>query len=238
MSDARLRELERRFRASRSLDDEVAWLKEMRRVHGSSRLRPAVRLDEPQGVVRYKVAYVSPCDAPRCPAWWALFLLHRALGDHGPDEVMVIANEGDRTLSFDAQLPQFDVGHFKARVSVFCAAGSVYFRATRRLVTKGAAGIVFVPSLVGGYDSAQSAEDLKEDLRLHGVRPDELPMVLQWLPGDPRPEVSPESLRPELDLPFLATFTTDRRTGEGIEAALFEVLRLARAAHLEAGGAP
>lgn len=240
MSDAHLRELERRYRASGSLEDEAAWRKEVRRVRGGPRLRPMVPLDRETKLARYKIAYVSPSDATRCPATHALLLLHRALAAHAPGELTSIATEGDRTLFFDVHLPQFDLGDHEASVSVFCAAGSVYYRATRRLVTKAAAGIVFVPSLVKGYEaeSCESADHLDEDLRLHGVSPDEVPMVLQWLPEGSRPEVSPEALRAELNLPFLATFNTDRRTGDGIAAALFEVLTLARAAHLEGDGAP
>ena len=100
--------------------------------------------------------------------------------------------------------------------------------------------MIFVPSLVEGReeDTYKSAEHLGEDLRLAGTEPSEVPLVLQWLPGDSRPEGSPESLRDGLGLPFLAAFNTDRRTGQGIEAALFEVLAYARAAHLAVNGCP
>jgi hypothetical protein len=189
------------------------------------------RLDREKKVADYKVAYVSPCDSKRCPATRALVLLHQALAPYSPGDLTSIATGGDRTIFFEVYLHAFDVGDHKARVGVHCASGAVYYRATRRLVTKAACGVVFVPSLVEGYEagSLESAAHLKEDLNLHGVQPHEIPLVLQWLPGDSRPEVSPESLVDGLDLPFLARFTTDRNTGRGIEAALFEVLEHARA---------
>lgn len=237
MSDADLRELERRFRETGSLEDEVAWLRELRRRGGDPLLRPSLHVDPGARTVRYKIAYVSPCDSKKCPATRALVLLHDALRGYAPGGLTSIASEGDRTLSFEVDLPQFDIGDLRARVAVYCASGAVYFRATRRLVTKAASGIVFVPSLVEGrlQDSYESAEHLGEDLRAHGLDPSEVPLVLQWLPGDSRPEVSPAaSLRDRLGLPFRAAFSCDRNSGEGIELALFDLLQRARAAYLEA----
>lgn len=47
-------------------------------------LRPDVRVNSRRKVARFKIAYVSPCDAKRCPATCALVLLHGALRPYSP----------------------------------------------------------------------------------------------------------------------------------------------------------
>ncbi|MCA9631007.1 MAG: hypothetical protein KC766_25250, partial [Myxococcales bacterium] len=200
-----------------------------------SPFRSRVRIDPERRIASYKVAYVSPSDSKRCPATRAVELLHELAGFE-PGALTSVANEGDRTLSFHVELAQFAIGDLRARVGVHCASGPVYFAETRRRTLQDAAAVVFVPSLVAGRenDTLELAEWLATDLEHLGVRPSELPLLLQWLPGDTRPEVSPRALAKRLVLPFRGSFVTDRNTGEAIAAALFEGLRLARRAHLEA----
>lgn len=240
MSDVRLRELERMWKTTGSLSDEVAWLKERRRLTGGTRLRPVVRIDSQAKRAQFKVAYVSPTDALRCPATHAVTLLWNALQSRASDELIAISAEGERTLTFEAALPGLDLGDTRAEVRIYCVAGQVQDREARRQIIRGVAGVVFVPSLVDGYatHTYESAVHLMEDLRAEGADPRSTPMVLQWLPGDSRPEVGPDCLLEGLDLPILGAFSTDRETGSGIEKALFELLGHARAAHLELHGCP
>ncbi len=239
MSDDDVLRLERRFRASGLVEDEAAWLRARARAsRAQQRFRPALRYDRASGRADLKITYVSPGDCDPCSATTALLLLEDRLREQVLEPLTSIATDGDRTLFLTLALPTFDLGPARMRVGVYCVRGSAYFRATRQLALEAAAGVVYVPSLVAGMKelSVESAEDLVEDLESHGLQPQELPIALQWLPGDERPEVAPEEIREELDLPFLGTFTTDRRTGEGIEAALFAVVARAREAFLESGG--
>lgn len=151
----------------------------------------------------------------------------------------MIPLDGDRVLFCDVALPRFDLGPFRTLVSVHCAWGSTYYRATRRLVLLKAAGVVFVPSVLEGSldETFESAEHLVEDLARHGVGPSDVPLALQWLPGAAGSgEIGDDDV--DFELPFVGTFVTSDAGGNGIEDALFAVVSRARAAFLAHPSAP
>lgn len=110
VTEQKLREPERAFRLTGSLEDEASWLREVRRTRGGPLLRPTLRIDREKLLVHYKIAYVSPSDATRCPATRALHLLHKALAPCSPGDLVSIAAYGDRTLFFEVNLPAYDLG--------------------------------------------------------------------------------------------------------------------------------
>jgi mutual gliding-motility protein MglA len=97
-------------------------------------------------------------------------------------EMVSLETETDRTLFFD--LLPIDVGvigGFKTRLQLYTVPGQVFYNTTRKLVLKGADGIVFVadsqePMLEA---NVQSLRNLRLNLEELGIRLDEIPMVVQ-----------------------------------------------------------
>ncbi|MCI0434315.1 MAG: GTPase domain-containing protein [Gemmatimonadetes bacterium] len=101
-----------------------------------------------------------------------------------------LATETDRTLFFDF-LP-LDLGlisGFRTRIQLYTVPGQSYYNATRRLVLRGADGVVFiVDSQAERFDeSFESFRNLHENLLEEGMDPRSLPLVIQYnkrdLPG-------------------------------------------------------
>jgi mutual gliding-motility protein MglA len=101
-----------------------------------------------------------------------------------------LATETDRTLFFDF-LP-LDLGlisGFRTRIQLYTVPGQVYYGATRRLVLRGADGVVFVvDSQRERYqENLESFRDLHEHLLQEGLDPRDFPLVVQYnkrdLPG-------------------------------------------------------
>jgi mutual gliding-motility protein MglA len=97
-------------------------------------------------------------------------------------EMVSLETETDRTLFFDLlPLDVGVIGGFKTRLQLYTVPGQVFYNTTRKLVLKGADGIVFVadsqePMLEA---NVQSLKNLRMNLDELGIRLDELPMVLQ-----------------------------------------------------------
>ncbi len=89
----------------------------------------------------------------------------------------------DRTLFFDfLPLSAGEVNGFKTRFLLYTVPGQVYYNATRKLVLKGADGVVFVADSDPELRQAnkESFANLEKNLAEHGMNIDSIPMVLQY----------------------------------------------------------
>ena len=97
----------------------------------------------------------------------------------------------ERTLFFDFLPVQLgELSGFKTRFLLYTVPGQVYYNATRKLVLKGVDAVVFVADSKRGKmdENVESLENLKENLREHGLDVDSIPWVLQYNKRD-LPEV-------------------------------------------------
>ncbi len=98
-------------------------------------------------------------------------------------KMISMATETDRTLFFDFMpLELGTVGGQKVRVQLYTVPGQVFYDATRKLVLRGADGVVFVadsqPSM--RESNLQSLENLKTNLRLNRLDPEKVGIVFQY----------------------------------------------------------
>jgi len=100
------------------------------------------------------------------------------------NSAIVNINTGEgHTLFFD-YLP-FDigvVGGYNLKVQLYTVPGQVRYRATRRLLLRGADGIVFVADAmaVRRAENIISMQNLKEDLAHYNKRIEQIPLVIQY----------------------------------------------------------
>ena len=108
--------------------------------------------------------------------------IYNKTSPHSRGEMVSLETETDRTLFFD--LLPIDVGvigGFKTRLQLYTVPGQVFYNTTRKLVLKGADGIVFVADSQAPMLEAnvQSLRNLRTNLEELGLDLDSMPMVIQ-----------------------------------------------------------
>lgn len=173
-----------------------------------------------------KVVYYGP---GLCGKTTNLQFIHENLPETVKGKMLSLATKTDRTLFFDF-LP-IDLGEIrgmKTRVQLYTVPGQVFYNETRRLVLKGADGIVFVAdsqeTMLGA--NVESFRNLEENLKAHGMSLAEMPHVIQFNKRD-LPKLSGiEELNAALNrynAPFYESVAT---TGIGVQDTLKAVVKL------------
>jgi signal recognition particle receptor subunit beta len=98
-------------------------------------------------------------------------------------KMISMSTETDRTLFFDFMPMELGtIGGQKVRVQLYTVPGQVFYDATRKLVLRGADGVVFVADSQASMHESNidSLENLKTNLRLNRIDPDKIALVLQY----------------------------------------------------------
>jgi len=168
-----------------------------------------------------KIVYYGP---GRSGKTTNLLQIHSRIPAGRKGELVSLATETDRTLFFDF-LP-IDLGTlsgFRTRLQLYTVPGQVYYDATRKLVLRGADGVVFVADSQRGQfeENVASMLNLRQNLQAHGVDPDEIPLALQYNKRD-LPDVVPVALLERVLNPrHVPSFEAAAAAGTGV----FETLR-------------
>jgi signal recognition particle receptor subunit beta len=153
--------------------------------------------------------------------------------DHMPQGVrgkmLSLATKSDRTLFFDF-LP-IDLGQIqgmKTKVQLYTVPGQVFYNETRRLVLKGADGVVFVADSQENMVDANldSFRNLEENLAAHGMSLEDTPHVIQYNKRDLPNAMPIEPINERLNkynAPFYEAIAT---TGVGVQETLRHITKL------------
>ncbi|HTR47647.1 MAG TPA: GTPase domain-containing protein [Verrucomicrobiae bacterium] len=152
---------------------------------------------------------------------------HTGTGQKG--KMVSLATETDRTLFFDfLPLDLGTVRGFKTRFHLYTVPGQVFYEASRRLILKGADGVVFVADSQEERLDAniETLENLREHLKDHNLDFNTIPYVLQLNKRD-LPNVLPvEELRKSLSVKGEPALEAVAITGQGVFDTLKEVAKL------------
>jgi len=144
-------------------------------------------------------------------------------------KMISLATETDRTLFFDfLPLDLGTVRGFKTRFHLYTVPGQVFYEASRKLILKGADGVVFVADSQEERLDAnfETLENLREHLKEHGLEFDTIPYVLQLNKRD-LPNVMPvEELKKQLQAKGEPVLEAIAVQGVGIFETLKEVAKL------------
>jgi mutual gliding-motility protein MglA len=154
--------------------------------------------------------------------------LYRTVKPELRGRLVSLFSEMERTLYFDF-LP-LDVGlirGFRIRLHLYSVPGQVFHAATRRLVLRGADGVVFVAdSECCRMDANQEAlRDLKENLDYFGVDIRAFPYVLQLNKRDRETVHDVDYLARELRLVGEPVYQAIACENEGVRETLKDVAR-------------
>jgi len=130
--------------------------------------------------IECKIVYYGP---GRCGKTTNLEYIHKAYKKQVKGEMVSINTDGDRTLFFDF-LP-LELGKLKGcdvRVQLYTVPGQVRYESTRKLVLRGADGIIFVADSleVRREKNMLALKDLHQNLKEYNLSIFKLPLVLQY----------------------------------------------------------
>lgn len=144
-------------------------------------------------------------------------------------ELICLAHDDERTCYFDF-LPLFlgRIRGFSTRLHLYSVPGNTIYDTNQRLILKGVDGIVFVADSRQEKldENLESLENLSKNLQVHGYNPDKIPMIMQYNMCDFPTSMPVEELNRVLNPRGLPQFSTNAKTGEGVNQALKTVSRL------------
>jgi signal recognition particle receptor subunit beta len=148
---------------------------------------------------------------------------------HSRGELVSIETDIERTLFFD--LLPINVGlvkGYQTKFQLYTVPGQIFYDSTRRLVLKGADGIVFVCDSQEPMVDAniESLENLKKNLNEQNQDLHELPIVLQYNKRDLNNLIPVEKLNSTLNASKWAFFEAKAIKGEGVIETLREISSL------------
>ncbi len=145
-------------------------------------------------------------------------IFHRiAPGQRG--KLISLATETDRTLFFDFLPVELGtIKNYKVRFHLYTVPGQVFYNATRKLVLKGADGVIFVADSQTAMLDAnlESIANLRDNLHDQGINLSNFPMVIQYNKRDLPDILSVEKLNAAINPRHVPFYEAVATTGEGV----------------------
>ena len=166
--------------------------------------------------VTAKIVYYGP---GLCGKTTNLEELHKKMNPTTRGKMVSLATDTDRTLFFDLlPVDLGTIGGFRTKLQLFTVPGQTYYNNTRKLVLKGADGVVFVADSQAAQMQANidSYQNLAENLKENGLDINTIPLVIQWNKTD-LPELAPiETLEAKVNPRKVPTQKAVAFRGDGV----------------------
>lgn len=149
--------------------------------------------------------------------------IHARLPGERRGEMVSLATETDRTLFFDYMpLDLGTVSGYRTRLQLYTVPGQVYYDATRKLVLRGADGVVFVADSQRRQleENLESLRDLQTNLLDNGFDIRKMPVVMQYNKRDLPDIISVEEMDDTLNFRGVPSNPAVALTGEGVFTTL------------------
>jgi len=176
--------------------------------------------------ITFKIVYYGPALSGKTTNLQAV---HELMKAEARGRLMVLDTANDRTLFFDL-MPVFFKSRsgFTVKVKLFTVPGQVMHNSTRRIVLQGADGVAFIADsqLDQTKNNNDSWRDLLENMKINGLDPERIPIVIQFNKRDL------EKIRPDEELDDVAkrgtepVYKASAIRGEGVLETLEGLLRL------------
>lgn len=150
--------------------------------------------------------------------------IHSRVDPQRRGELISLKTQEDRTLYFDfLQLELGKIGGLSPKIHLYTVPGQAYYEASRKLVLRGADGVVFVADSAASRakDNLESWQSMKMHMAALDMPFNEIPLVVQFNKRD-LPMVMPTTvLQNMLNLNGISTFEAIATEGRGV----FETLK-------------
>ena len=166
--------------------------------------------------INSKIVYYGP---GLCGKTTNIHLIYHRIAPTQRGKLISLATETDRTLFFDFLPVELGtIKNYKVRFHLYTVPGQVFYNATRKLVLKGADGVIFVADSQRAMVDAnlESLTNLRDNFAEQGVNLTEFPMVIQYNKRD-LPDILPvEELNAVLNPRMLPFYESVAKTGDGV----------------------
>jgi signal recognition particle receptor subunit beta len=166
--------------------------------------------------INAKIVYYGP---GLCGKTTNIHLIYHRIAPNQRGKLISLATEADRTLFFDFLPVELGtIKNYKVRFHLYTVPGQVFYNATRKLVLKGADGVIFVADSQRAMLDAnlESLSNLRDNFAEQGVKLAEFPMSIQYNKRDLPDILSVDELNAALNprnVPFYEAVAT---TGDGV----------------------
>lgn len=174
--------------------------------------------------INLKIVYYGPSLSGKTTT---LQYIHSKTHPDRRGDLVSLKTREDRTLYFDyMQIELGMISGLKPRFNIYTVPGQVYYKQTRKLVLKGADGVVFVADSQQGRlrDNILAVRDMRRDLGDLGFNPEQMPLVLQCNKRDLENIVPVIMLKNRLKMNGVPTFETIAIQGEGVLDSLKTII--------------
>lgn len=163
-----------------------------------------------------KIVYYGPGRAGKTTNVKYLF---SRIPNQRKSDIISMATKQDRTLFFDFM--PIELGSFKSfntRLQIYTVPGQVVYDSTRKLVLRGADGVVFVADSkrIRLEDNLWSWENMLENLEENNIKIEDVPIVIEYNKRDLDDIMPVADLEDKLNPDNYPSFTSVATTGEGI----------------------
>jgi signal recognition particle receptor subunit beta len=169
-----------------------------------------------------KIVYCGPAMSGKTTN---LEQIHAKVDPSHCSELVSLKTREDRTLFFDfLQLELGKTNNLTPKIHLYTVPGQSYYEASRRLVLRGADGVVFVADSAQSCVSANiiSWQDMLSHLASFDLSIDTTPVVLQCNKQDLADAITPFEMNNLLHVPQIPTIPAIAKDGEGV----FETLKM------------
>jgi mutual gliding-motility protein MglA len=166
--------------------------------------------------INAKIVYYGP---GLCGKTTNIHLIYHRIAPGMRGKLISLSTETDRTLFFDFLPVELGtVMNYKVRFHLYTVPGQVFYNATRKLVLKGADGVIFVADSQRAMLDAnlESIANLRDNFSEQGINLEEFPMVMQYNKRDLPDILTVEELNATLNprgVPFYEAVATN---GQGV----------------------
>ena len=166
--------------------------------------------------INAKIVYYGP---GLCGKTTNIHLIYHRIAPNQRGKLISLATETDRTLFFDF-LP-IELGtmkNYKVRFHLYTVPGQVFYNATRKLVLKGADGVIFVADSQRAMLDAnlESLANLRDNFAEQGINLAEFPMVIQYNKRDLPDILSVDELNASMNPRNVPAYEAVAKTGDGV----------------------
>lgn len=185
-----------------------------------------VQINLEQREITLKIVYYGPALSGKTTNLQAV---HQLMNPEARGRLMVLDTANDRTLFFDL-MPVFfkTASGFTVKVKLFTVPGQVMHNSTRRIVLQGADGVAFIADSQLDQTKANndSWRDMQENMKLNGLEPERIPVVIQFNKRDLDKVRSDAELQEVAQRGREPVVLASAIRGEGVLETLEGILRL------------
>jgi mutual gliding-motility protein MglA len=166
--------------------------------------------------INAKIVYYGP---GLCGKTTNIHLIYHRIAPTQRGKLISLATETDRTLFFDFLPVELGtIKNYKVRFHLYTVPGQVFYNATRKLVLKGADGVIFVADSQRAMVDAniESLTNLRDNFAEQGVNLAEFPMVIQYNKRDLADILPVEELNAVMNPRRAPFYEAVAKTGEGV----------------------